>query len=53
MTEYIELIHARENNLKNIDLRIPKNKLLSLLAYQDLANLLSFLIRLHRRRADN
>ncbi len=27
MTEYIELIHARENNLKNIDLRIPKNKI--------------------------
>ena len=53
MTEYIELIHARENNLKNIDLRIPKNKLISLLAYKDLANLLSFLIRLHRMQADS
>ena len=42
MTEYIELIHARENNLKNIDLRIPKIKLPSLLAYQGLANLLLF-----------
>jgi excinuclease UvrABC ATPase subunit len=27
MKEYIELIHARENNLKNIDLQIPKNKI--------------------------
>ena len=25
--EYIEVFGAREHNLKNIDLRIPKNKL--------------------------
>ncbi|WP_207942488.1 excinuclease ABC subunit A [Enterococcus sp. DIV2402] len=27
MNEYIEIIHARENNLKNVSLKIPKNKI--------------------------
>ncbi|EOT26397.1 ATP-binding cassette domain-containing protein [Enterococcus saccharolyticus] len=27
MNEYIEIIHARENNLKNVSLNIPKNKI--------------------------
>ncbi|MGX7195990.1 multidrug ABC transporter ATP-binding protein [Enterococcus olivae] len=27
MNEYIEFIHARENNLKNVSLKIPKNKI--------------------------
>jgi hypothetical protein len=47
--EYIEIHGARENNLKNISLRMPKRKITFLLAYLALVNLLLYLIPLLRR----
>lgn len=46
--EYIVISGARENNLKNVSLRIPKRKITIFTRYPDLANPRSSLIRLLR-----
>ena len=53
MTDSIKIIGAKQHNLKNISINIPKNKLLFLQVYQEAVNLHWLLILSMQRDKDD